>query len=300
MTSQLVVETLRKNYGQGVFCSETNRNEERDFICTLGAVSPVEIVDNESILHFKFLKLNEVGKIVLTKEGKLKYHTKPEDVGSRISQRLMDINSRTENIVLSSIYDKLVKIAMIRTLLNPIYVILKDAYNNEITTSFLKNYPNRYDKYFKFLTEINMIRYSSKGIVEGNDFIQLKKHLEKEDEELVFNKVFGHTVNAGKYYLIDNLKLNILKPFIRVTTSFYSPSIQLKSKVNLTKERLFNHYINQYQLNTTYPQFEGIVDQLDKAEIVKEKNNWILVIDDILKRINKNISEDKELTATYY
>lgn len=298
MVNQLLQETIHRKYNQGVFCTDVSKNEELDIVCKLGAVSPVEIIDNRSFTHLKFIKLNEVGKLTLSRDGKIKFATDSKIINERIKSELFDIRCRTENIVLASIYDRLVKIAMIRTLLNPIYVILKDVYDHEITNKSLKDYPGKYEKYFTFLLSINMVRKSKDGYVEGNNFIQIKKHLPKEKEELVLNKVFGYTINEGKYYLIDNLKLNILKPFIRLTTSFYTPSVQLKDKINIGKSNLFKRYINQYQINTSYSKFEGLIDQLNRAEILNETKGVIYVIDEILGRINKNLLADKQLLAT--
>ncbi len=299
MMFQLTQEIIQKKYNQGVFCTYISKNEELDTICKLGAVSPVEIIDNNSFTHLKFIKLNEVGKITLSEDKKIKFATDSKVINERITAELLDIRCRTENIVLASIHEKLVKIAMIRALLNPIYVILKDVYDGEITDNSLKGYPKKYEKYFKFLLSINMIRKSKNGYAEGNNFIQIKKHLSKENEELVLNKVFGYTISEGKYYLIDNLKLNILKPFIRLTTSFYTPSIQLKDKINMKKLNLFRKYINQYQVNTSYSKFEGLIDQLNRAEIINETKEGIYVIDKILDRINQNMLSDKQLLATF-
>ena len=205
MIINTINEVIQSKYNQGVFCSEYSKNEDLDVACKLGAVSPVEIIDKNSFTHIKFIKFLEVGKITLSGEGKIKYATDPEKIHERISSELIDLRSRTENIILSSIYDKLIKIAMIRTSLNPIYAILKDVYNKEIKYLSIKNYPKKYETYFKFLCNINMIRASKTGYVEGNNFIQIRNHLSKEDDELVLNKVFGQTINEGKYYLIDNL-----------------------------------------------------------------------------------------------
>jgi|GEM_PF-4466910 len=298
--AQMIQEIIQKKYNQGVFCSEQSRNIEHDTICKLGAVSPVEIIDGHAFTHIKFIRFQEVGTITISKEGKIKYATDPEKVNERISAEIIDIRSRTENIVLSSIYDKLVKIAMIRTLLNPIYVILKDVHNKEILHVDMKNYPKKYDKYFQFLLSVNMLRSSKNGYVEGNNYVQIKDYLAKEDEEFVLNKVFGYTINTGKYYLIDNLKLNILKPFIRLSTSFYTPSIQIESKVNIPKKILYQKYINQYNLNSRYSQVEGFMDQLARAGIIIEKEGIIYVVDEIIDKINDNMRKDKNLVAVYH
>ena len=144
-----------------------------------------------------------------------------------------------------------------------------------------------------------MIREIKTGYVEGNNYIQIKERLSKKDEESVLNKVFGYTINEGKYYLVENLKLNILKPFIRISTSFYTPSIQLKDKINIPKAVLFNKYTNQYNINPRYSQFEGFIDQLNRAGIIEEQKGVLFVVDDIIERISKNIGRDKELIAVY-
>jgi hypothetical protein len=264
---------VKELYTQGVFIDSIMSKDETN-TAILSCVIPRVIFDDKKAARYvKFLKLSHVGEISVGESDKILFETKPSQVVARMDEGVKEIRLKTEQLVLSSIYDKLSKIAMIRTTLNPIYVIIKNVYEGGFYKETLNNMGQKrkkYEKYLQFLCDLKIIRENNGKYSEGNYFIELRKVLEKEDEEIILNKVFGLAIRDGKTYLLNNLKLNILKPFIRIANVYYLSSILIHDMLYITKENFLREYMNAYGVKVRELTFNSQLDQLNRAGILNE------------------------------
>lgn len=294
MSQELIFkDRILGKYSQGVFCSSTNK-EEKKFVGNLSCVFPRIIMDDKKQERYiKFLRFDNLGKMVLEGE-KFTYETEQEQITNRVIEDLKQLTIRTEQIVLGSIYDKLSNIAMIRTSLNPIYSILKKVYEGNFKKTELLKVPNqkreKHKRYLKFLCELNVLRERDSDYSEGNHFIELRKALDKEDDKLILDKVFGMTIRDGKNYLFNNLNFNILKPFIRISNVYYLSSALVGEVINMNRKTFYLRYLDYYDLNTPEYKFESYLDQLNKAKILKEEE-YVFGYKDIFSSVINKFSK---------
>ena len=277
-------------YPQGVYFDRIH-SENNNKIASLSSVIPKVIFDDKNNKRvIKFLKINDLGKITIDRENKFVFETKPDQIRERINQSLIDIQMRSEQIVLSAVYDKLVKIAMVRTTLNPIFNILKAVYEQKLAKDSLSRYPkrDRYERYIKFLCNLDILREQKEKYSEGNFFIQVEKALNNEDDEKVINRVFGLTIKEGKTYLLNNLNINVLKPFIRISNVYYSCSTLFNKLLYIKKENLYSRYLDAYNINTNFVNFQSYINQLNIAEILHE-DDYVYGNKSVFEKINELI-----------
>ena len=289
-TEQILQERIMGIYPQGVYFDRIH-SENNNKIASLSSVIPKVIFDDKNNKRvIKFLKINDLGKITIDRENKFVFETKPDQIRERINQSLIDIQMRSEQIVLSAVYDKLVKIAMVRTTLNPIFNILKAVYEQKLTKDSLSRYPkrDRYERYIKFLCNLDILREQKEKYSEGNFFIQVEKALNNEDDEKVINRVFGLTIKEGKTYLLNNLNINVLKPFIRISNVYYSCSTLFNKLLYIKKENLYSRYLNAYNINTNFVNFQSYINQLNIAEILHE-DDYVYGNKSVFEKINELI-----------
>ncbi|MBU1974179.1 MAG: hypothetical protein KKH52_02175, partial [Nanoarchaeota archaeon] len=204
---QIFQERVMEVYPQGVYF-DSLKTEEEGKSAILNSVIPKVIFDDKKEQRIiKFIKIDNVGKLTINRDNKFIFETKPDVIRNRIDEGLVEIRTKTEQIVLAAIYDRLAKIAMVRTTLNPVYIILKNVYEKKLTKKSLLNYPKRdkYMRYIKFLCDLEILREQSDRYSEGNCFIQIEKALNDKNEEEIVNRVFGLTIKEGKTYLLNNL-----------------------------------------------------------------------------------------------
>jgi len=289
-TEQIFQERIMGIYPQGVFFDSV-KTENNNKVASLSSVIPKVIFDDKHDKRVvKFLKINDIGKITIDRENKFVFETKPEQIRERINQSLIDIQMRSEQIVLSVVYDRLVKIAMVRTTLNPIFNVLKAVYEKKLTKDSLLRYPKRerYERYIKFLCDLDILREQKDRYSEGNLFIQVEKALNNEDEEKVINRVFGLTIKEGKTYLLNNLNINVLKPFIRISNVYYSCSALFNKLLYIRKENLYSRYLNAYDINTNFVNFQSYLNQLNIAKILHE-DDYVYGNKSVFEKINELI-----------
>jgi len=260
---------------QGVYADrivEENSNKS----AILNAVIPRVILDDKDHKRYvKFLVLKNLGKITIDSENDFVFETKPGQVINRMTNGVNEIKLRTEQIVLGSIYDKLSQIAMVRTALNPIHSILKNVYKGGFYKDTLKTINpiikrEKYRTYLKFLCNLNILREQTDKYSEGNHFVEIREALNKEDETVILNKVFGLTIRDGKTYLLNNLHFFVLMPFIRVANTYYLSSALVNKLLTMKMSTFYEKYKELYFLNTKQYKFESYVDQLDSAGILEE------------------------------
>lgn len=284
-------EIIKTSYPQGVHLAKTTQVDDK-LSASINSVIPRVIVDDKKNKRYvKFLVLKDVGKISIAKSGSI-YKTDIDKVKERIADGTIEIRLKAEQIVLSSIYENLSKIAMIRTALNPIYSILKRVleggfYKKDL--QMLGSKKEKYLRYLKFLTDLNIIREQKDKFSEGNYFIEVRKHLEKKNDEIVLNKVFGLTIRDGKSYLLETLHFNVLKPFIRISNTYYLSSVLTDNLLSLTRESLFKKYVETYGVKSNRIKFDSQLDQLDFAGILKE-NEYISGKKKIFAEINAKMN----------
>ncbi len=265
-------ELVLEKYPQGIYVKGVSRKSFPKTSFNLSSVFPRSIFDDkEEKLLIKFLRFENLGSIE-TEGDKIISYPSMEEVMKRIESGFEEVQLKSERVILSSIYENLAKIAMVRTSLNPIYNILKAVYEGGLKKSDLEKYPkaDRYKKYISFLCGLNILKEESSKYVEGNYFIEIEKGLKREDRELVLNKVFGLVIKEGKAYLFNNLNITVVKPFIRVSNVYYSQSYLAGKLLSLKKENLLYYYNKMYGLKTPSVNFESYLDQLKRAGILEE------------------------------
>lgn len=285
-------EKIMEKYPQGVYAGSIN-SEKGQTTAILSGVIPRLIIDNKNEKQYvKFLKLANLGKITVNKEKKIGFQTQRKIVEKRMTEGINQIKNKTEQIVLSSIYDKLIKIAMIRTQLNPIYIILKEVYEGGFQKSSLNKLgskKDKYQRYLKFLCDLEILREQSSKYSEGNYYIEVRDALAEEDSELVISKMFGLAITEGKTYLLNNLNLNVLKPFIRISNVYYMNSALSENLLSINKQTLLRQYEDTYGLRVNELKFDSHVSQLSDAGILQE-GDFITGDQEVLNDVRKKFS----------
>ncbi len=287
-------ETIRSyilgHVGQNAFISNISE-KENEIDVSIGISFPRIISDeklNEKFL--KFIKFDDLYNFQITKRKgfKEKVDIPRLDIYQKAYTKFFELNMKTEDIVLESIYSKLTKIPFIRTALSPIYTILYETYVND--TIHTIDFKPRQRRYFKLLETLELLRKQKNNIYEqGNAFIKIEEEIKNEEEKEVIDYVFGYAIQRGKKYLIEHIKLNTLIPFIRIANTYYFQTLETKKLFNTSIEDLKQEYIKLYphMRSIKKPKFEGLVNQIVDAEILNQDQKFYIGYDKIFQNIQK-------------
>lgn len=205
-----------------------------------------------------------------------------------------------EDLILDKIYPNLVKIPLIKNQLTPIYTILLEIItNNHITKEELcrMRRQDKVKRYISFLEGLQIIKKDKNGnYVEGNIPISLKHKLQKTEKgkllddnvkEEVLACTFGYALKEGKKYLLEELKLTAITPFLRIAVFYYSLASQIKNLNKMTRKTFFEVYTAQNpNVKVISSQLNNHLQDMVNAGILKKQHSFFFGKKDILDAIS--------------
>jgi len=284
----IVNRELLANIGPRVFVSEIAQKDLETYLVSLGVQKPLFIDDaTHNKRYLKFIKFNSIYDFEVSKEKK-KISINKRQLYDATVRNFKLLNLSSEKIILESVYDKLVAIPLVRTSLTPVYDILsKIVRDKKISQETIKAHykKERYLNYITFLEQLGIIRKDINGnIVEGNIPIIISK--EANDPEKMIAKLFGYAIREGKGYLISQLKIYSLSPFLPVVNTYYQMACAVGHIITTTLPQMKNTFEELY-----YPidqnKFQNNVAQLCDAGILVRKDNTVSGDSAVLQKVKQ-------------
>ena len=203
-----------------------------------------------------------------------------------------------EDLILDEIYPNLVKIPLIKNQMSPIYTILLEIITNNCLTKeeiARMRKQDRIARYISFLEGLKIIRKNKSGnYIEGNIPVSLKSKLQDERDrdnneklkEEVLAYTFGYALKEGKKYLLEELKLAAIQPFLRIAVFYYNLASQIKRLNKLTRETFFDAYVSENpHLNLIPSQLNNQLQDMVNASIFDKDNRFFVGKENILRAI---------------
>lgn len=274
--------------------------KENEVTVSLNYFVPKMIFDDSiKKQYIKFVKLSSVY------EAKFKVDTaglnplfEKNFIHKKINKELIKHQKLVENLILDNIYPNLVKIPLIKNQLSPIYTILLEVItNHNISNDELKKMrkPDRVKRYIKFLEGLEIIKQdNNNNYVQGNIPLGLKETLQKANgviddnlKEEVLAYTFGYALKEGKKYLLEELKLTAITPFLRIAVFYYSLASQIKSLNKMTRETFFDTYTTANpNLRIIPSQLSNQLQDMVNAGIFEKRNYFFFGKENILNAVS--------------
>lgn len=255
-----IQEYFTRQISLNLTVNEIESIRENEIIASLNYFIPKMIFDDaKQKQYIKFIKLNKVynAPFKLNTNG-LNPQFNKKYVYKKIEHSLLNHQKIIEDLILDKIYPNLVKIPLIKNQLSPIYTILLEILtNNKLAKGEISRMKkqDKLKKYLSFLVELEIIRRDKDGnYVEGNIPVSLKHDFQKlkgkklvleKFEEKILAHTFGYALKEGKKYLLEELRLTAVKPFLRLAVFYYNLACQIKSLNKLTRETFYDSYTSE-------------------------------------------------------
>ncbi len=291
-------EIVRRQIGNGVFVSKKSSvDDTTNYI--LGINIPRMIEDSRSgEARLKFIRFNNISTLEVNKKNDI-FMGKIEErdaISQSVETKLSTLVFDTENVLLTTIYDKLANISLIQNSLNPAKEILSVIHKKGGLT-FLEMKAGRSEKkvvnYIKLLEDLELIRKSGDRYVEGNKMIQMEKALGKEDLPQIYTKFLSVIIERGYGYVKEYLKLTSVTPYLRWSAAYYFPSAQFNSPLYLTEEAIGAHYYKIYGVEKPLLKMTNQINQLVGVGILKRDNSYLYGDKEIFSQVYDRYSASK-------
>lgn len=296
---KLIEEYIRRKISLNIKIEKIEKAENK-ITAELTYFIPKMVFDDSLQKQFiKFIKLNNFYEAKFSWEATgisplfdKKFLYKNRDLELKKQQIIV------ENLIFDTIYPKLVRIPLIKNQLTPIYTILLEVITNgKMTKTELSNMrkQDRIKKYVQFLEGLGIIRKDTNGdLVEGNIPIELKDRIQKHrdngidivSKEEVLACTFGYALKEGKKYLLEELRLTSVKPFLRLAVFYYSMASQTNYLNKMTGETFYETYIAENpEIDLIRSQLNNQLQDMVNAGILARQNNFFLGKKDILTAV---------------
>lgn len=293
-----ISEIVKRQIGNGVFVSKKSSvDDTTNYI--LGVNIPRMIEDSRSgEARLKFIRFNNISTLEVNKKNEI-FVGKMEEratIAQSIETKLSTLVFDTENVLLTTIYDKLANIPLIQNSLNPAKEILSVIHKKGGLT-FLEMKAGRSEKkvvnYIKLLEDLELIRKSGNRYVEGNKMIQMEKALSKEDLPQIYTKFLSVIIERGYGYVKEYLKLTSVTPYLRWSAAYYFPSAQFNRPLYLTEEAIGAHYHKIYGVEKPLIKMTNQINQLVDVGILKRDNSYLYGDNKIFSQVYDRYSASK-------
>jgi len=208
-----------------------------------------------------------------------------QTVARKTAAQYRRIVQRSQDLLLPSLYGRLVKIPDVRLAMSPLRTILLMLdRNNEIQPSALvspRKSIGKVTNYFTLLKDLNVIEAEDGHFVPGPLMKQLA--VESSEEEL-YSRILAVVLERRFEYIREVLKWTMMVPFLEWSNAYYFPAYEARSLLKLKDDDYFGHYQRLY--GRTRKESEII------SQATKIKDAGVLLRDEIFWTGDEKIFEE--------
>jgi hypothetical protein len=295
-----IQDYLFRRIGPSFYVSNLTSEDNEIYHANIGVAFPRFIIDdklNKKYLRYiKFENIEQMNFSTIPILQPVSSYSR-EKILERAYTSLYKLNLETESIMLETIYPKLTELPFVSTLLNPIFSILADV--EESGLSSLSNYKPNQRRYFDLLEQMFLIRRRDDGkYEEGNAFSQIREKVSGYHDKEVLSHVIGYAIKKGKSYLIEELKINVFSPYIKISNTYFYQTLETGELFNVAPETLRDMYVRFYPgLRYRYrSNFFQELRHLVKANIFIKERKFRRGSDEVFNEFNA-LAEKRGLTS---
>jgi hypothetical protein len=292
----IILDTLHDEVSKNIFIS--NKRKTNNYMCyDFGLSIPKFIYDEDGDATLKYLSVSNVFSAIAKKSNnsiKLECPIR-EEISEKYLNKKATMIDKIENILMSSIYDRIVDIPKVQTGLNPIKEVLNTVHNlGELKISDFytrRKYKKNSDNYIKFLESLGFIAIENGIMYPGNEMI--KYDLGEYNKEFN-NTILQEIIKNGHEFIKQFLRIQILTPYLELSSSYYLPAHYAKKLIQLNHHQIGEYYYDMYPNTKPKPNYilHYNLTELKYAGILKIKNNNFYGFNNIFNKFNEAIPND--------
>jgi len=266
-----------RSYGNLISIEEPVYDSERGlWTAELKADYPRMIRDDSTNEKFlKYLSMEKLGRIYLTKNFEFKGATAREECISKIQSLLNMWRERAERIIIYASSDKLARLSEAKYVFSPIMQIISNFQQNKfITQKEIEEAPrkDRLKQYLKLLEGLDLASGTENGYTYGNLFTELSKRTENIKD--LRNTVLSYVIRERYSTLRDVFKTNQFEPYVHVNSCYYKPSLEAEKLLYRKPDTIIDTYRRVYK---PFPSFKlhHVIRSLIEVEAFRSKDQYV-------------------------
>ncbi len=283
-------KVIQNKYWNGISIDHDSGIFNDKVILYFNFLIPKRVYDEESnTLNTYFLILKDVGSIELQNNGKIIDYSDENEVVINSLERYKELYKKREIFIIRILAEKLIKLPAVHITLTPLRIVLDAFYSKDfLIDSISKNFDTKERKYIKFLLEYDYLRIDNNKYTLHNEYIKkLKNRIDVDDKKQVIDIILTDVFKNSFQYLIQDLRLTNIVPFIGIVTSFYNLALDLNKNVSLPIDYLYEEYKTNYACGINKLKFQDKLKDLAKLDIL-DVNQQVIGNNDVVNLLLKN------------
>jgi hypothetical protein len=220
------------------------------------------------------------------------------DVSRKATASYSRIIQRSQDLLLSSLYQRLVAIDDVRLAMNPLRTILlmlekSGAVRSDMFTSARRS-PAKVQNYFTLLQDLEIIKRENGDFVPG----PVMKRLSLEDSEVdLYSRIIAFVLERRFDYIREVLKWTMMIPFLEWSNAYYFPAYEADTMLRWRDEDYFGHYNRLYRRPRTQAEVVSQTAKVRDAGVVLREGGYWVGDDEIFEEFSKHSDRENLLVS---
>lgn len=249
---------------------------DKRYVITIKADYPKIIKDdktNENII--KFITINSIGKLQIS-SGRVIEFTPRDMITKNILDTLSLQKMRIETELVRVAAPNLSKLKEALQVLEPYKMFLTEFYhNNSVKISELEEFgpekSRKYIQYLRLLEDLDLIKKEENKFIYTSKMAQIQASLHNFDS---FRRKIIEIIMQRRYTMLKEVfNIQRFEPYIRLSNSYYKPSIEANKMLYLLDSSLFYTYSSLYDAKPSL-KFRSNLRDLVEIEVLRKENEY--------------------------
>jgi hypothetical protein len=296
-----ILSYARNHFSPYIYVSEI---DEKSSEARLGLIVQDGIVDHETDeFRIRTVNLSNVGSLRWQRSprGKIRFH------GSTRRQLIKNTNNlystiinRSQQLLLTSLYEKLVTIDTVSVAMKPFKRILVSLEQSDRKTVSMRDLGRRLSdkrrqrapQYFNVLKELRYIERVGDGkYTIGEAMSNLKA--DSIESTRLYSMILADVIRQRSRYLQQVLHLTMIVPFLRWSNSYYFPSYEAGRLVKMHNKELIANCRRYYGVHTDEDSANSqLQSMVEKDLLTRDLNGNYRGIDSTFEEYSANADKD--------
>lgn len=273
-----VLAYARRNLSPYVYVSDV---DEKSSEARLGIVIQDGIIDHETEdFHLRMVNLNDIGSLHWQRSqrgGMLFQGPNRTQFVKRTHDLYSSIIQRSQQVLLTSLYESLVTIPTVAMAMMPFKKILISIDRSEQRTVSINEVGERFSgerahAYFNVLRELGYVeKVGNRKYSIGKAMSNLKA--DRLESTQFYRMILADVLQKHAKYLQEVLHLTMIVPFLRWSNSYYFPSYEAGRLVKMRNDELVSNCKRYYGIRTDQDAAANQIQLIVESKILTRDSN---------------------------
>jgi len=142
----------------------------------------------------------------------------------------------------------------------------------------------------RLLEEMGYVRWADFQLVPSDKLVQLRQ--QSDSDETAINKVLGLVLAEKFDFLVEELKITQLLPFVRLSATYYSEAVTFGDLISVSEDSLLDRYLEYYRTasDKRLLRYAPIISELVDVSILRYDGPLVTGEEPIFRQLSEDLA----------